>query len=152
MKTRLFFITYGVANAALIFYGVIALIQPAILLEPFTTHIYQFPEEATNATTYLNGLYRLIGYFNIIPGLFGLFVLHRYWFSRERWYLKVVIASTILTYLGPIVFDNTIGTIGFFEVLEHLLFVIVLITGFYMLKHRESLVPQSLSSRNLSPN
>jgi hypothetical protein len=141
MKSRLFFITYIVANMGLIVYGIMALIQPSVLLESFSTHVYQFPVEATNAITYLSGLYRLIGYFNIIPGVLGLLILHRYWLTRGEWLLKIVVASTILAYLGPVVFDNTLGTIGFFEILEHIIFVIILISGLMILTRgsRESL-------------
>ncbi len=138
MKSRIFFLTYSAANAGLIFYGILALIQPEILLNTFIEHVYQIPTEAVTATAYLSGLYRLIGYFNIIPGVLGLLILHRYWLTRNDWYLKIVIAFTILAYLGPIVFDNTLGRIGFFEVLEHVLFVTIIISGFMMLKYWDS--------------
>lgn len=133
MKYRIFFIVYAAANVGLVVYGIIALIQPEILLGPFLTYVYQFPAEASDAITYFSGLYRLLGYFNIIPGVLGLLILHRYWVTRQGWYLKMVIAATILTYLGPVVFDNTIGRIGFFEVLEHILFGMILISGSMML-------------------
>lgn len=143
MKFRIFFITYIVANIGLILYGIIAMIQPEILLESFIVHIYQFPSEATNAVTYLSALFRLLGYLNIIPGILGLVILHRYLSNRQTWNLKVVIATTSFTYLGPIVFDNTVGTIGFFEVLEHVLFMSILIAGFMMLKYEGTMVTQS---------
>jgi hypothetical protein len=133
MKSHFFLITYLAANVGLIAYGILALVQPGILLEPFNTHVYQFPVEAEIPITYLSGLYRLIGYLNIIPGVLGLLILHRYWVTRLGRYLKMVIAITILTYLGPIVFDNTVGTIGFFEIFEHILFGMILISGLMML-------------------
>jgi hypothetical protein len=138
MKSRFFFITYTVANLGLIAYGLMALIQPDILLNTFLTHVYQFPGKTTYAITYLSGLYRLLGYLNIIPGVLGLLILYRYWKTRGGWYLHIVVASTILTYLGPVVFDNTVGMIGFFEVLEHILFGMILISGFMMLIIGES--------------
>ena len=146
MKSHIFFITYLAANVGLILYGVIALIQPGILLEPFLVDVYQFPAEATNAITYLSGLYRLLGYFNIIPGVLGLLILYRYWITQHSWYLRIVITSTILTYLGPVIFDNTVGSIGFFEILEHILFVMILISGINMLKNRDSMTPQNTCS------
>jgi hypothetical protein len=152
MKSRIFFITYIAANMSLILYGVIALIQPDVLLKPFLAHVFRFPPEATNATTYLSGLYRLLGYFNILPGVFGLLMLYRYGVARQEWYLKIVLASTILAYLGPVVFDNTIGTIGFFEILEHVLFVLILISGFMMLRHGDSMSTQSNSSKSSPRN
>jgi hypothetical protein len=149
MKSRIFFITYTTANIGLIAYGVMALIQPDILLKPFLEHVYQFPAGATIAITYLSGLFRLLGYFNIIPGLLGLLILYRYWVMRQGWYLKIVVASTILAYLGPVVFDNTVGRIGFFEILEHVFFVMVLISGLIMLKYADSITLQGASSASL---
>ena len=148
MKTRFFFITYTIANLGLIIYGLLALIKPDILLKTFLTHVYQFPPEASYATTYLSGLYRLVGYFNIIPGVIGLLILYRYWDTRHFWYLKIVIASTILSYLGPVVFDNTVGTIGFFEKLEHIILVMILVTGFIMLRNEDKKLPQRTSRLN----
>lgn len=148
MKTRIFFITYAIANLGLIAYGLLAMIKPDILLETFFTHVYQFPPDASHATTYLSGLYRLVGYFNIIPGVVGLMILYRYWDTRHPWHLKIVIASTILSYLGPVVFDNTVGTIGFFEILEHIILVMILITGFIMLRNENRKTPQRTSKSN----
>lgn len=133
MKSHTFIIAYTAANVGLITYGVMALIQPDVLLHSFSAHVYQFPPEATNASAHLSGLYRLLGYFNIIPGVLGLLLLYRFWVTRERWYLKILIATTTFAYLGPVVFDNTLGTIGFFEILEHVLFVMILIAGLLML-------------------
>jgi len=136
MKVRIFLITFAVANLGLILYGTMTLIKPAILLEPFSMHVYQFPAEAANATTYISALYRLLGWLNIIPGLFGLIILKRYWSTRQKWYLQSVIALTSLSYIGPIVFDNTVGTIGFFEILEHIIFALIVILGFVMFKDK----------------
>jgi hypothetical protein len=133
MKSRFFFSTYTAANLGLIAYGIIALMQPGVLLEPFSENVYQFPAEAADAITYLSGLYRLIGYFNVLPGLFGLITLYRYWVTRGGWYLQMVIGTTCLAYLGPVVFDNIVGTIGFFEILEHVVFGMVLISGLIMI-------------------
>jgi len=133
MKVRFFLLIYTVANLGLILYGIMALIKPEILLEPFSTHVYQFPAEATQVTVYLSALYRLLGYLNILPGMLGLIILKRYWDTREDWYLRSVIGLTILSYLGPVVFDNTVGTIGFFEILEHIIFALIIVIGFAML-------------------
>ena len=137
MKVRIFLITFAAANLGLILYGIMTLIKPAILLEPFSMHVYQFPAEAANATTYISALYRLLGWLNIVPGLFGLIILKRYWVTQQGWYLRTAIVLTSLTYIGPVVFDNTVGTIGFFEILEHVLFLLVLIVGFIMFNHRQ---------------
>lgn len=146
MRSRFFFITYAMANVGLVVYGLMALVKPEILLEPFLANVYQFPPEGINAVLYISGLYRLLGYFNIIPGALGLLILHRYWLTRGGWYLRIVIASTFLAYLGPVVFDNTIGTIGFFEILEHVIFVMILIAGLTMLVRGEEETHHGYSS------
>lgn len=138
MKSRLFFITYTAGNVSLILYGVLALLMPNILLEPFSDHVYQFPVDAQRATTYIAALFRLIGFFNIILGTLGLMTLRRYRVTGQKWHLKIGIASTSLAYVGPIVFDNTVGNVGFFEIVEHILFVFVVILGFIMLRGREA--------------
>ncbi|MFC2055404.1 hypothetical protein ACFLV7_14075 [Chloroflexota bacterium] len=139
MKSRLFFITYAAANVGLVLYGVLALLMPNILLEPFSAHVYQLPDDATRAAAYLAALFRLIGFFNLILGTLGLLILRRFRVTGQAWNLKIVIFSTTLAYVGPIVFDNTVGSIGFFEIVEHILFVSVVILGFIMLKSQEAI-------------
>ena len=82
MKLRFFLITYTVANVSLILYGALALWMPNILLKPFSEHVYQFPEGALRAITYLAALFRLIGFFNFVLGMLGLLILRRF---REFW-------------------------------------------------------------------
>lgn len=137
MKSRIFIITFLTANIGLIFYGILALIKPDTLLEQFSMHVYQFPAEANTAINYLSALYRLLGYLNIIPGLLGLLILYSYRVTRHERYILLVVVSTALAYIGPVVFDNTVGTIGFFEILEHILFALVVIVGFIMLNSRK---------------
>jgi hypothetical protein len=64
MRSRLFFITYVVANLSLVAYGALALLKPMMLLDPFSLRIYQFPQNATAAVEYLAALFRLLGFFN----------------------------------------------------------------------------------------
>ena len=137
MKFRFFFITYTVANLCLVAYGILALFSPGILLDSFSQHVYQFPEGAVAAMNYFAALFRLLGFFNLVMGLLGLILLWQYRISREVWILQVVIASSLLAYLGPIVFDNTVGDIGFFEIIEHALFGAMLLSGAIMLRERK---------------
>jgi len=137
MRFRVFFITYTVANLSLVAYGILALLNPGILLNSFLLHVYQFPNNAATAVGYLSALFRLLGFFNVIPGILGLILLRQYQISRQAWILKVVIASSLLSYLGPIVFDNAVGDIGFFEIIEHILFVVMILSGSIMLKERK---------------
>ncbi len=136
MTSRFFFITYVAGNLGLIVYGAMALLMPSILLEPFALHVYQFPDEATTATTYLAALFRLLGFLNVILGLVGLLLLQRYRIDRQTWILRLVVVLSLLAYVGPIVFDNTVGTIGFFEIVEHVLFALMVLSGAMMLRAR----------------
>jgi len=137
MRFRFFFITYTIANLSLVAYGILALWKPVILLDTFSLLVYQFPEGATTAMNYLAALFRLLGFFNLILGVFGLILLRQYGISHQRWLVQVVIASSLLSYLGPIVFDNTVGNIGVFEIIEHILFVAMILSGLLMLRTRE---------------
>lgn len=137
MKSRMFFTVYGAANLGLVLYGVLALIMPSVLLEPFSLYVFQFPTDAAGAAAYLAALFRLLGYLNLIPGLFGLLFLRRLAINREAWVRRSVIVLTVLTYLGPIVFDNTVGRIGVFEFVEHVLFGAVILMGVIMWKNQD---------------
>jgi hypothetical protein len=134
MSSRLFFVTFVEGNLGLVVYGVMALMVPSILLEPFTVHVYRFPDEATTATSYLAALFRLLGFLNAILGLFVLLLLQRYRIERKIWILRLLIAVSLLAYVGPIVFDNTVGSIGFFEIVEYVLFVLMVLSGAMMLR------------------
>ena len=129
MKTRFFFLVYVAANLGLVLYGLLALLMPGVLLEPFLLHVYQFPQDAARATAYLEALFRLLGFFNLIPGMLGLLLLRQMRISWQAWILRSVIVSTALAYLGPIVFDNTVANIGFFEIVEYVLFALVIMLG-----------------------
>ena len=136
MKLRFFFVIYTVANLSLLAYGILALLNPGILLNSFSRHVYQFPEGTVAAMNYLAALFRLLGFFNLIMGILGLVLLWQFRISREIWILQVVIASSLLAYLGPIVFDNTVGSIGVFELIEHILFGAMILSGAIMLRER----------------
>ena len=138
MGSRLFFVTYVAGNLGLVVYGVMALLMPSVLLEPFTLHVYQFPEGATAATSYLAALFRLLGFLNVLLGLCSLLLLQRYRIERQTWILRLVIAVSLLAYVGPIVFDNTVGSIGFFEMVEHVLFALMVLSGAIMYRARNS--------------
>ena len=137
-RQKLFFITYITANLSIAAYGVLALLTPNILLEPFSQHVYRFPDDAHIAVGYLAALFRLLGFFDLILGVLGLLLLRQYRITRQTWILRIVITASLLAYLGPIVFDNTVGRIGFFEIIEHILFVAMVLSGITMLRVRES--------------
>ncbi len=46
--------------------------------------------------------------------------------------MRMIIVSTVLAYLGPIVFDNSVGNIGTFEIVEHILFALVMLLGTFL--------------------
>ena len=138
MKARIFFWVYVAANLGLVLYGLFVLTVPRILLQPFLVHVYQVPHDAARATAYLEALFRLLGYFNVIPGTLGLLLLRQLRISWQSWILWSVIVSTALAYLGPIVFDNTVGSLGFFEIVEHVLVGLVVVLGILMWRDRNA--------------
>jgi len=138
IKLRIFFIIYGIANAGLILYGLLALSNPNILLESFSVYVYRFPSDATLAVEYLSALFRLLGLFNLILGVLGFVLLWRYRISHQAWLIYTVIALTVFSYLGPIILDNTVGNIGSFEIIEHIIFVSMLISAIPILFKRKT--------------
>lgn len=129
MKARLFYGVYGVANLGLVLYGLLALANPQVLTDSFSAHVYPFPPGASTALTYLAALFRLLGFFNLLAGSLGLWFLWRHRLDPQPWLARTAMAVTLLAYLAPIIFDNTVGHIGIFEILEHLLFVAMLVVG-----------------------
>ena len=76
----------------------------------------------------------MLGYFNLILGVLCLYLLYGY---RESKKLSFVIIALPLAYLGPITFDNTVGSIGVFEMIEHILFAAMILAGAAVLVKKE---------------
>jgi hypothetical protein len=132
-RTHILYGTFGTANLGLILYGGLALLNPQILTDSFSARVYQFPPEASAALAYLAALFRLLGFFNLLAGSLGLWLLWHHWRNPQPWLGRTVITVSLLAYLAPIVFDNTVGHIGLFETLEHLLFAAMLAVGIFHL-------------------
>ncbi len=133
-KDQTFCVVFGIANLGLFLYGLLALFRPNILYETFARHVYQFPSGAGFAVSYTLALYRLLDFFNLLVGLAGLFLLWRFSIEPQPWLARFVMGLSLLAYLAPLVFDNTVGDIGFFEVLEHVVFFGMLVVGITRLK------------------
>jgi hypothetical protein len=129
-RVRFFFAAYVLANLGLILYGVSVLWAPDMLLESFSVHVYRFPADASSAVSYLAALFRLLAFFDLVLGIVGLLLLRYLRATRQRWVQRLAMVSTILAYLGPIVFDNTVDQIGVAEIAEHVLFALILLAGF----------------------
>ena len=129
LRIRIFFVIFGLANAGLISYGLLALTLPGVLLESFSVNVYRFPADAALAVAYVSALYQLLGFLNLVLGVLGLGLLWRYRLSGQPWLAYFVMVFSILAYLGPVIFDNTVGNIGFFEMIEHILFVAMVLSG-----------------------
>lgn len=136
-KLRFYFLTFGAANAGLILYGLLSLLSPNSLVETFSSSVYQFPATAVTAIAYLSALFRLLGFLNLILGIIGLILLWRFRVSHEPWLKVTVMVVAILAYLGPIIFDNTVGRIGAFEFIEHILFAGMLLSALTMIFSRQ---------------
>jgi len=130
-NSRFFYTVYSAANLGLVLYGLLALLNPQFLTDTFSTHVFRFPPDASGALIYLAALYRLLGFFNLLVGSLGLFLLWRHWRTPQPWVRLTAISLSLLAYLAPIIFDNTVGSIGIFEVIEHILFVAMVAAGFF---------------------
>jgi hypothetical protein len=62
-------------------------------------------------------------------GGLGLRLLWKNWHSPQPWLARTGMTVSLLAYLAPVIFDNTAGHIGSFEILEHLLFAAMLAVG-----------------------
>ena len=136
-RTRLFYGAFGAANLGLVLYGLLALFNPQILTDSFSAHVYHFPVEASSALAYLAALFRLLGFFNLLVGSLGLWLIWRHRLNPQPWLARTVMTVSLLAYLAPVIFDNTVGHIGFFEILEHLLFAAMLAVGIFYLFTRK---------------
>ncbi len=135
-KERFFFFIFGAANLGLLLYGLLGLTLPGILLDTFSQRVYRFPAEADAAAGYLLALYRLLGFFNLLIGGANLFLLWRFRSDGQVWVARLVVSLSLLAYIGPIVFDNTVGSIGVFEIIENILFAAMLIAVGMCFKNR----------------
>ncbi len=136
---RIFYGTFGSANLGLILYGLLALLNPQILTDSFSARVYQFPLEASAALAYLTALLRLLGFFNLLAGGLGLWLMWQNWCNPQPWLERTVITVSLLAYLAPVIFDNTVGHIGFFEIVEHLLFAAMLAVFFFRILKRKDI-------------
>lgn len=123
-----FLISYAAANLGLIGYGLLLLLAPGTLLATAEAIPAGLPE-ASAAGGYLAGLVRLLGYLNLVLGTMGVLLLLGLRSGAPRRLVRILVVSTNLAYLGPIVFDNTVGVVGPFEVVELALFAATLTTG-----------------------
>jgi hypothetical protein len=139
-RTRIFYGTFGVANLGLILYGLWALFNPQILTDSFSARLYQFPPEASAALAYLAALFRLLGFFNLLAGGLVFWLLWQHWRNPQPWLGRPVITVSLLAYLSPVIFDNTVGHIGFFEIVEHLLLAAMFTVFFFICSKGSTMV------------
>jgi hypothetical protein len=129
VRLKSFIVVSVVASAGLVGYGLAALLVPRILFDVFTSRVYAFPPTAIRAIAYQSGLYRLLGYFNLLVGTIGFTLLARWRSLRDPWLLRLLLALVVFAYAGPVVFDVTVGVVGPAEVFEIAILVALLITG-----------------------
>lgn len=136
-RPRIFYGTFGAANLGLILYGLLALLNPQFLTDSFSARVDKFQPEASAALTYLAALFRLLGFFNLLIGGLGIWLLWQHRRNPQPWLGRTVTTVSLLAYLAPVIFDNTVGHIGFFEIVEHLLFAAMLVVGIFHVFRRK---------------
>ena len=128
MRKRAFLIDHSIANAGLILYGPLLIWRPVVLWDSLSLPVTQLPESDFWIDRLLP-VFRLLGYLNLLLGVLGLFLIWRYQISRQPRLGYAVVTSTILAYLAPIVYDNTAGMHGPFEILELIISAVMFLTG-----------------------
>ncbi len=137
MKKRVFLTVYSITNTGLMPYGLLLLWMPAVLLTSLSLAITRFPDSDFWIDRLLP-LFRLLGYLNLLLGAVGLFLILCYQVSGQPGLGYAVVAFSILAYLGPIVYDNTAGTLGPFEILELIIFTAMILSGLTIIKEFKS--------------
>jgi hypothetical protein len=123
------------------------LFNPQVLTDSFSAHVYRFPADSSSALTYLAALFRLLGFSNVLVGSLGLWLLWHHHLNPQPWLERTVMMVSLPAYLAPVIFDNTVGHIGFFEILEHLLFAAMLAVGLFHLVTRKNDHGENRNSR-----
>ena len=133
-QLRIFFLTFGLANLGLILYGLLVLIFPENSMDAYFGLVYLYPEDILFSTRFLSAVFRLLALYNLILGGVGSVLLWQYRTHKQPWMAYTVIGLTLLAYLGPIIFTDTFGEVGAYEVMEHALFLLMLASGISMWK------------------
>jgi hypothetical protein len=107
--------------------------MPDMLLSSIQQPTSGLPEDSFWISSIIP-FFRLIGYFNRLVGALGSFLLWRYHVSRQRCLGYTVVILCIFAYIGTIVFDNTAGTIGAFEIAELIVFAAMILSALALRK------------------
>lgn len=110
----------AIADVGLIVYGVLLAATPELLFAPIASVVGTDP-------AYLLGIARLVAFFNALVGAAGLVLLHAYRSRGDEHSLRTAYGMTVIGYLGPVVFDTAVGTIGAPEVAELVILVALLV-------------------------
>lgn len=118
----------AIASIGLMAYGGLLALQPSLIYLPLLQAADFSRAYYEGSPAYLNGLAYLLAYFNFLAGLFSAILLVQYLRSRSWPLLMATHGALLAAYLGPIVFDNTVGVIHGPEITEHVIFGFLLIS------------------------
>ncbi|HNB54011.1 MAG TPA: hypothetical protein PK530_18835 [Anaerolineales bacterium] len=132
-QLRIFFLTFGLASLGLILYGLIGLAFPVNSMSISFGVIYLYPYDLL-LTRFLTAVFRLLAFYSLILGGVGSVLLWQYRKHKQPWMAYTVIGMTILAYLGLIIFTDAFKAVELYEVMAHILFLLMLISGISMWK------------------
>jgi hypothetical protein len=126
-----------VAGAGILLYGGLAAINPAMMATGFESYTSQswaeLEAQSRETATYVLWLYRLVGGLNLGLGIILIALTLGPVRRGERWAWWSVLVGVLVGYGTPMVYDQAVGYIGAFEILEFVVVGAVAITSLFVL-------------------
>ncbi len=110
-------------DVGIVVYGLMAAWNPSVLTAGFETYTgtvwAEFAAREELAADFIVHGFRLLGIFNVAIGLTLVIVAATAFRHAQWWSWSVLLIGNTLAFGGPIVYDQVVGAIGVFEILEY---------------------------------
>ncbi len=120
-----------VADAAIVAYGLLVLVQPEQLTAGYESHTgtawSEFVRLDPRSAEFDVFQFRLLGAYNVAFGLMAVAVCTTAFRRGEVWAWWALLFGNLVAYVAPMIYDLTVGEIAFFEVLEYVFLALVLV-------------------------
>ncbi len=118
-----------IAQLGVLLYGLLAVLAPDILIGAFENFTGQSWSAllSTNPETaeYILLVVRLVGAYNIAFGVVAIPIVFFSFRKGEAWSWYALLFGSSAAYLSPMIFDQVVGVIGLFEILEYVFLALV---------------------------